>query len=187
MIADLIKRSLPISERSIQLIESLISIEPIRKGEMFISEGQFNKSEYFILSGIVHSFLLSPEGEKITIDFFEGPAVLSPFVIRSKNDRATLNFETLTYTTLGAMDAKLFEQLMVENLEIREFANSVLKQELSNKVNKEIAMASLTAKDRLILFREIYGGLENKVPHSTISSYLGITTISLSRLRGDFP
>jgi CRP-like cAMP-binding protein len=83
------------------------------------------------------------------------------------------------------MDAKSFEKLMVDNLEIREFGNVVLRNELKQKVEKEIGMASLTAKERLVKFREQYPLLENIIPHTTISTYLGITNISLSRLRNE--
>ena len=72
---------------------------------------------------------------------------------------------------------------MVDHLDTREFGNMVLKLELQNKVEKEIGHASLTAKDRLLKFREKYPLLENLVPHTTIATYLGITNISLSRLR----
>ena len=72
---------------------------------------------------------------------------------------------------------------MIVDLEIRDFGNSVLKIELMAKLQKEIALASLKGKDRLLLLRKNYPNIENLVPHSDIASYSGITTISLSRLR----
>ncbi len=72
---------------------------------------------------------------------------------------------------------------MIENIEIRTFGNLVLQNELKSKVEKEIGLASLSAKERLIEFRKKYKILENFVPHTDIASYLGITNISLSRLR----
>ena len=75
------------------------------------------------------------------------------------------------------------KKLMLEDLEIRDFGNSVLRIELMAKVQKEIALASLKGKDRLLLLRKNYPNIENFVRHSDIASYLGITTISISRLR----
>jgi CRP-like cAMP-binding protein len=74
---------------------------------------------------------------------------------------------------------------MIEVLEIRNFANTVLQNELLAKIDKEIGLASLSAKDRLLHFRNKYPLLENIIPHPDIASYLGITNISLSRLRRD--
>ena len=81
------------------------------------------------------------------------------------------------------INADEFEKLMIEDLEIREFGNSVLRNELMAKVQKEIALASLKGKERLVLLRKNYPNIENQISHTDIASYLGITTISLSRLR----
>jgi CRP-like cAMP-binding protein len=72
---------------------------------------------------------------------------------------------------------------MINHMDIREFGNMVLQNELLAKVEKEIGLASLNARERLILFREKYHFLENLISHVDIASYLGITNISLSRLR----
>ncbi|MDP7645796.1 MAG: glycosyltransferase family 2 protein, partial [Candidatus Peribacteraceae bacterium] len=47
---------------------------------------------------------------------------------------------------IATIDADEFEKLMVEDLEIRHFGNSVLRNELMQKVQKEIALASLKGK-----------------------------------------
>ena len=56
--------------------------------------------------------------------------------------------------------------LMKEKPELRNFANAVLQTELILKSNKELYNASLTAKERLIQFREQFKSLENLIPHS---------------------
>jgi CRP-like cAMP-binding protein len=110
-------------------------------------------------------------------------SILSPHTTRTIKGFSSLNFQALTDAKLAELDASEFESLMVENLEIREFGNTVLRQELGKKVDKEISLASLTAKERLLKFREQYPLLENLIPHNDIATYLGITNISLSRLR----
>jgi len=182
---DIILSNFPLSLQSLESIMEIVEYVEYQKNEVFISEGKLNSGEYFVLEGVCRSFLLNPEGEEITISFFTDKSIISPYTTRTLNGLSNLNFQALTDTKMGVMDAGRFEEFMVENIEIREFGNSVLRKELRNKVEKEIRMASLTAKERLIKFREDYPLLENLIPHTTISTYLGITNISLSRLRNE--
>lgn len=174
IIEKIIRSIYPVSGHSMNLIKDLVEHQEQEKGNCFIEQGKHNQSEYFVLVGICRSFLLSPEGEEITIAFFTPGDVLSPFVTRTVNGISNLNFQALTGVTLGTMDADKFQDLMVDVLDIREFGNMVLKLELMNKVEKEIGHASLTARERLLIFREKYPMLENLVPHTTIATYLGI-------------
>lgn len=179
----LINKVSPVSEESLNLINELVVIEVYEKGDVFINRGRRNNKEYFVYEGVCRSFLLSPEGEEITISYFVADSVLSPNKTRTGNQISHLNFQALTKLTIASLDADKFEQLMINHIDIREFGNMVLQNELLAKVEKEIGLASLNAKERLILFREKYHFLENLISHVDIASYLGITNISLSRLR----
>jgi CRP-like cAMP-binding protein len=173
----------PVSEGSLDLMSDLIVVEVYEKGDIFIDRGKKNNKEYFVYEGVCRSFLLSPEGEEVTISYFLEGGVLSPNKTRTANQISHLNFQALTKLTVASLNADKFEQLMINHLDVREFGNMVLQNELLAKVEKEIALASLNAKERLILFREKYHFLENLISHVDIASYLGITNISLSRLR----
>lgn len=175
----------PVSDESLQELVKLIRYKTIPKDELFIKAGQHNELEYFILSGVCRSYLLNPEGDEITISFFAENTVLSPNLTRTRDKRSVLNFQAVTELKIGFFNADELLNLMIRNLEIRDFANEVLKRELLQKVEKEIGLVSLTAKERLILFRKQFHSLENIVPHPQIASYLGITNISLSRIRGE--
>lgn len=179
----LVNKVSPVSEGSLDLMSDLIVVEIYEKGDMFIDRGKKNNREYFVYEGVCRSFLLSPEGEEVTISYFLEGGVLSPNKTRTANQISHLNFQALTKLTVASLNADKFEQLMINHIDIREFGNMVLQNELLAKVEKEIGLASLSAKERLILFREKYHFLENLISHVDIASYLGITNISLSRLR----
>lgn len=179
----LINNVSPISEASLDLIVNLIEVETYEKGDLFIDIGKKNNKEYFVFQGVCRSFVYSPEGDEVTISYFLENEVLSPNKTRTANQLSQLNFQALNNLSIASMDSDKFEQLMIDHLDIREFGNRVLQNELLVKVEKEIGLASLNAKERLILFREKYHFLENLISHVDIASYLGITNISLSRLR----
>ncbi len=184
-VKNIINSIYPISNKSFGKIENLLKFETYSKGETFISRNKHNKNEYFALKGISKSYLINPDGDEITISFFLENSILSPHPIRTSKNISNLYFKALTDIELASINAKDFENLMIENIEIRNFANTVLQNELISKVEKEIGLASLSAKERLINFRNKYRVLENLIPHTDIASYLGITNISLSRLRKD--
>lgn len=161
------------------------SFKTVGKDEVFIKKDRINTQEYFLLEGVCRSYLYNPEGEDITISFFQGPVVISPHTIRTEAGRSLFDYQACTELLLCCLDADAFLNLMIRNLEIREFGNAVLRNELTGKVEKEIGLVSLPARERLLLFRRRFDMLENIVPHPHIASYLGITPISLSRLRGE--
>lgn len=179
----IINKVSPVSEGSLDLVNALIVIEVYEKGDVFIDRGKRNNKEYFVYEGICRSFLLSPEGDEVTISYFLEGSVLSPNKTRTANQISHLNFQALTSLTVASFDADKFEQLMIDHIDIRQFGNMALQNELLAKVEKEIGLASLNAKERLLLFREKYHFLENLISHADIASYLGITNITLSRLR----
>lgn len=179
----LVNKLSPVSEQSLDLICELISIEVFEKGEIFIDLGKINNKEYFVYEGVCRSFLFNPDGEEVTIAYFLEGSVISPNKTRTADQISHLNYQALSKLTVASLDADLFEQLMINYVDIREFGNMVLQNELLAKVEKEIGLASLSAKERLILFRQKYHFLENLISHADIASYLGITNVTLSRLR----
>lgn len=184
-IKELFNKILPLSEVSFSKLKTIFNSVSIKKDEVFIKINQKNNSEYFIETGFARSFLVNPEGEEITLSFYKSGNALSPHITRTKLNKSLLNFQALTSVGLIEFDADQFLNLMIENLEIRNLGNAILLNELISKTEKEMALASLTAKERLIGFRSEFGILENLIAHPIIASYLGITNVSLSRLRNE--
>ncbi len=105
----LISNVRPVSVASLDLIINLIEIETYEKGDLFINIRRKNNKEYFVFQGVCRSFVLSPEGDEVTISYFLEGGVLSPNKTRTANQLSQLNFQALTELTIGSMDADKFE------------------------------------------------------------------------------
>lgn len=182
-IKNIINETFPISEKSFAEIKKILIPKTYKKGEDFILLNTIDNLEYFLLEGVCKSYIINKKGNEVTLSLFTENNILSPHSIRTSNNRSILNFKALTYIKLAQMDSEKFIKLMIENEEIRNFGNAVMQKELQIKIEKEIGLATLSAKERLNNFRNKYYNLENIIPHTDIASYLGITNISLSRLR----
>ena len=184
-IADIINSYSTVSSDSITELSHYMEFMTIPKDTIFIKTDSYNTYDYFLLKGISRSFIFNLKAEDVTISFFQDKTILTPNVARTFKGRSTLNFEALTDIEIARFEAMELVKLMRERSEMRNFANAVLQKELILKSNKELDNASLTAKQRLLKFREQFDSLENLIPHPMIASYLGITKISLSRIRRD--
>ena len=182
-IKSILNSIIPLSESAIKKVQEITQIIHLSKGTFITQTGNNNNLEYFVLRGVCKSCLNNVDGEEITLSFFMPNTVISPFTTRSKEGKSILNIKCLTDVEIATMDAHKFETLMIEDEEIRIFGNTVLRNELMDKVQKEIGLASLPSKNRLQILRKKYPNIENLVAHTDIASYLGITPISLSRLR----
>lgn len=162
----------------------ILQLRHYKKNQFIIQENHLFKNEVFVAEGIFRTFLKGTADEEINTAFYDGPAVVAPYLTRNVNDKHLTNFQTLTPCTLLLFDAEKFSMLIRRYPDIRDFAYKVVENELRFKATKEIYFSSKTASERLQFFREIYPGLENKIPLHHIASFLGITIVSLSRLRG---
>ena len=185
VIEEIIRNYYTVSKNSMEALINFVEFQTLPSKTLFIKSGFKNDYDYFLLSGICRSYVVNQKGEDITISFFQDKTILTPNVARTFKNQSTLTFEALTDIEIGRFKAIELVKLMREISEMRNFANAVLQQELILKSKKELYNASLTAKERLKIFRQQFNSLENIIPHPIIASYLGITNISLSRLRAE--
>ncbi|MCP3851287.1 MAG: Crp/Fnr family transcriptional regulator [Gammaproteobacteria bacterium] len=177
------KQILSLSNQTLIALAQNIKEEAFTKNEVFISLNEPNENEYFIYDGICRSFLYTSSGAEVTLQFFMEKSVLSPNIIRSENNLSNQNIQALTDVTGFSINRNKFRSLMNQFKDLETYAHMSLQLELKKLISKESDLITLSAKNRLLAFRRKYPKLEQLVSHSHIASYLGITTVSLSRLR----
>jgi CRP-like cAMP-binding protein len=183
-----INKIFSLTQPSLLLLTNEMSFHKYNKEDIIVKSGRLNTHEYIILDGICRSFVNSPEGDEITLSFYTSGSPVSPNITRVNRDGfSTVNIQALTNIEIAYFSSSKLMDFMRINREISEWGNRVLQNELFQKVEKELAQASMSAKDRLNHFRERFPRLENLIPHSYIASYLGITNVSLSRIRSNIP
>lgn len=153
-------------------------------GSQPIRAGDPEALECFVLSGIVRSWVGDADGRTVTLDFFTGPGVLAPSIARTANGRSRVHCEVLRPARLVFFDAQVLVRRMVESPPVQRWGDAVLRAELVRRADREWSLAALSARERLLELRRRRPGLEDQVSHRHIASYLGISPVSLSRLRG---
>jgi CRP-like cAMP-binding protein len=158
-------------------------VEYVEKGRRIATQGEPDLLEHIILDGRATSQITDPEGRAVCVSFHAGPCVVAPNVARTRNGTSLVSIDVIADALVAQMDSRVLTELMLSSEPIREWANGILQQELARKADREWCLAALGGADRLTWFREDFPHHEGQFGHYLIASFLGVTPVTLSRLR----
>lgn len=154
----------------------------VKKGEIIQEAGDTCIYTTFLVSGLFRGYFLDGCGNEVTDCFaflsgaplvanmgFKGPAVVS---IEALENSEIIYIKTDIIHNIAAT------QMELANLHARMLSNT-LQMHWENKV----AVTTLSAKSRYMWFQEKFPGLIHRVSHKYVASFLGMTPVSLSRVR----
>lgn len=162
-------------------------VSTIRRGTHVARQGEPAPDEFIVLDGRLFSRICDPEGREVCVGFHAGPGVVTPTIARTRGGASLVSIVAATDAVLARIDAALLTELMLDSVPVRDWANGVLREALATKADREWYLAALGGVDRLAWFRGAFPGYEAVFPHTHIASFLGMTPVTLSRLRGRHP
>jgi CRP-like cAMP-binding protein len=168
------------SEETIQ--EAVAAAEPMElpTRHVLLNQGEKPGYCYFLLDGLCHACYLTPEGKQFSKEFYWDQDVLIGFESLINDAPSPFLLETLSASKLLALPVGLLVQWRAQGnpLYLR-----LLERQLSYKEQKERFMLMHTPEERYQLFTTSFPELLSRIADYQIASYLGITPISLSRIK----
>lgn len=155
----------------------------MHKGAQLSWQEQPETKEYILLEGCLTSSICDEEGKEVCVGFYMGPCVVTPNIARTRDGLSLVSIAATTDATLASIASEHLTELMLASEPIRNWANAVLRDALSKKAEREWCLAALGGAERLNWFRQTYPGYEDIFTHSSIASFLGVTPVTMSRLR----
>jgi len=152
-------------------------------GERLFDIGDKNELEYFVISGLLRTYVINDEGSEVTLGFYDAPKIVSPSFTRCARGVSLVFCEALEAAVVYQFPFVDLVNMMTKDSDMNIWGNAVLRNDLLKRSQRELALVSMNGSKRLQDFRGKFGDLESRIPHSTIASYLGMTAVSLSRLR----
>ncbi len=169
------------TEDLIELMK-ISKVQHIPKNEHFIQAGDTTKKVGFIISGLIRFYHLK-DGEEYNIIFKKEFEMASSFESIVLNQPSSYSFEALEDTQMLVFDYTEMEELFAKNHQLERFGRYFIQQELAQAVKIYEGHLFYSPEERYLKFIEKYPDLMNRVPLKHLSSFLGITPVSLSRIR----
>jgi hypothetical protein len=174
-----------VCERTCQALEKVTEIKVFNENELIEKEKEKCNAEFIVLDGIIKAYLVNQKGDEITVNFFTNNMVITPTIMRSLDDIAFYNLQVLSKkATLLVFNKKGMFVHMQNYADLEQFGPKVMMIDAMQRIERELILLKSNGKEKLEWFRKRFPNLENSIQHYHIASFLGMTSTSLSRIRG---
>lgn len=170
------------NEEAKQLFKDLLQEQKVVSKTVLLKEGKISDTIYFIKRGCLRTWF-NKDGKDITFQlFFEGQPVAS---IDSFINKAPSLFtiESIEPTVMYAISKSDFDQLLHQHPKLKDQFQDFIFQRLQNYEQLFLSRIKDTPQERYADLLKNHPEFIQRVPQHYIASFLGITPISLSRIR----
>ncbi|AXT59592.1 Crp/Fnr family transcriptional regulator [Aquimarina sp. AD10] len=183
-LTDFISKWIKPSDEDLEQLHSKLVIENYGKGDVLIKQGQICSSLKFVISGVYRVYQLN-NGKEITSYFnyeSRNPFIAS-FVSLLKAQPSNEIIECIVPGKVLSIKYSYWTALYNISQSFNTFGRLMAEFNYILAIERIESLQYLSASDRYEKFIKLYPDLLNMIPHHYISSYLGITPESLSRIR----
>ncbi|NVK66048.1 MAG: Crp/Fnr family transcriptional regulator [Flavobacteriales bacterium] len=154
-----------------------------KRSEFLTEAGKVERYFYVVISGVQAIYILNQQGDKQVIGFaYDGSfsGVYDSFLLQKPSHYF---LEALTPSRLIRMTKSKYDGLFEQFPEFDRWGRLVHQQLLLGRVQREVELITLSAKERYQLFMERCPPLLRTIPQKYLASYLNMTPETFSRLR----
>lgn len=154
-----------------------------QKREIILSQGSWNNEILFVRQGLIRQYLINDKGEEITFRFIPENYVMANADVILFQQASRFHFEAMEKTKTFSIDYDLVQKIISNNPKLQ--SNRVhFAQRMMKEMHRRIELFVLyTPMERYLKFSKEYPEISNRVPDKYIANVLGITAVSLSRIR----
>jgi CRP-like cAMP-binding protein len=165
-------------------VKTILQHKSVKKNAVLLSYGEICRNIYFVNQGCLRIFNTDSDGEEHNISFCPENWWAVDISSFSGQSPAFYNISALEDTEVLYLSYSALERLYVEIPKFERFFR-ILTQNGFNLYQRRITSnLSKTAEERYLQFQKQYPKLEQRIAQKQIASYLGITPVFLSMIRG---
>lgn len=174
---------MPLPPHSMSRLEAISHLVSLPKGSLVVEAGKVEKDLFFIAEGIARAYYESDDGKEITFWIGrEGDAVMSlkSYVMGAPGYE---NIELIEDSRLYRLSHEGLSRLYEEDVNLANLGRKLVEHEFVRAEAHMIPLLFTTAAQRYEALLRDNPDLLQRVPLECLASYLGVTPVSLSRIR----
>lgn len=163
-------------------LTSYIQEVHLKPNEVFISKGEISTKVRYIKEGLVRAYTYDDEGREITFIFRWENQFFRPYESLLRQP-SKYYFQALEATSLLELDFQIIQDYVAEHTEYAYKLNELLKNTLFEALEHLESFVLLSPEKRYLKIINEKPDIIHRVQDKYIASFLGITPVSLSRIK----
>ncbi|MCY1633784.1 Crp/Fnr family transcriptional regulator [Marinifilum sp. D737] len=179
---DLVLNSIKEDEKSWNKFRSAISEREIKSKTVLLNEGDIANCIHFIKKGCLRQGF-NKDGKDITFQFFfedQAVASIDSFI---NGTPSLFSIESIEASSILSIKKDDFDEILQAYPKLKEAFQSLIFQRFRNYTRLFLSRIKDTPRERYEDLVTNHPEIVKRIPQHYIASYLGITAISLSRIR----
>lgn len=161
-----------------------VSIKRFEKGEIIIHIGATEKDVYLIRKGLVRSYLVNEKFDEITFQLFPEYHVFGNVHSILFDDPSHFSFQALEPTKVYSINYDSFQDVVAKNPYLFDINRTYLMERVVKQAYQRVeSFVFLSPEERYKKYVKDYPNVIGRAPDKYIANLLGITPVSLSRIR----
>lgn len=171
-----------LTAKDIEAFTKYFDSRTIKKKTNLLTAGKVAKEVYFIKSGCVRLFY-EKDGEDISAYFFTEKMFAGAYDSFISQKPSRHGIETIEDCEVLAIDYHYFQQILKSNPQLNELVRKILEERFVALHDLFTSQILDSPEERYIKLQKERPDLINRIPQHQIATFLGITPVSLSRIR----
>lgn len=176
-------KGITLDDDSFALLHNIFSQKTIKRDMYFLQEGEPSTKLAMITKGLFRTYYIDENGNDITKYFYPEGSMLFSYKAYITHKNSMYYVQALEDSEILEARISDFEEVVKSNIQLLTFYKKILDDALIMKEEHACSFKLLNSAERYQQFLAQYPGLEKRVKQYQLASYLGITPVSLSRIR----
>lgn len=172
-----------IEEAVLNDLSDLGELVEFSAGDLIVAAGDNERSRlYLLIDGLIRKYFLDYQGNDLTHQFLETGRIFGTHNVVF-GGQVMCNFEAVEPCRMVRYDYELVQELMLKEPALMHVYIGILEETLRFKLTRETALLTESATERYVQLKAAIPDIDHRVSLGHIASYIGVTPVSLSRIR----
>lgn len=179
---NIIKEMTGFNDIELNILIKYFEEKNLKRKTTLLKAGNIAKEVYFIISGCIRLFY-TKDGVDISAYFFTEKTFAGAYDSFVSHKPSRHSIETLEDCRVLAISYKAFQRLFIELPKMNEFVRKILEERFVSLHELFTSQILDSPEERYLSLQKDRPDLLNRIPQHQIATFLGITPVSLSRIR----